>query len=103
MLDSEDDDSESEDPHPQPVASLVNHQQLQLSQAAANNQQQQQPIPPAAEFVKSKDLDPTPIPFTGQPGIKIRNTQGLTPWGYLKLFMTTTILQTIVLHLRFSS
>ncbi|XP_067945350.1 piggyBac transposable element-derived protein 4-like [Watersipora subatra] len=47
-------------------------------------------------FVRNSGLDSTIIPFTSQPGVKVRNIQGLTPFGYVKLFLTTAIIQTIV-------
>ena len=48
------------------------------------------------DFIRGLDLNPTRIPFSGKPGINIRNVAGLTPFGYLQLFLTSTIIDTIV-------
>ena len=37
-----------------------------------------------AEFVRGQNLTPTDIPFAGDPGVKVRNIAGLSPFGYLK-------------------
>ena len=50
----------------------------------------------AYNLQRDRPLNPTDMPFIGQPGIKVRHTNGLTPFGFLKLFLTTTIMQTII-------
>lgn len=48
-------------------------------------------------FIRDQSLDPSTFAFTEQPDIKIRNVQGLTPFGYLELFLATAIIQPIVI------
>ena len=50
----------------------------------------------AYNLQRDRPLNPTDMPFIGQPGIKVRHTNGLAPFGFLKLFLTTTIMQTII-------
>lgn len=52
--------------------------------------------PRVYDFVRNANLSIKNFPFTASSGIKIRNTKGLTAFGYVKLFITTTIMQMIV-------
>ena len=50
----------------------------------------------AYNLQRDRPLNPTDMPFIDIPGIKVRHTNGLAPFGFLKLFLTTTIMQTII-------
>ena len=49
----------------------------------------------AYNLQRDRPLNPTDMPFIGQPEIKVRHTYGPTPFSSPKLFRTTTIMQTI--------
>ena len=66
---SSEEDSDFEDNLP--LTNLINRPQAPAAAPAL--------VPVAQDFVRDRDLNPTNIPFTGQPGVKVRHTQGLTP------------------------